>query len=91
MAVLSPVIVPIAVVGVSCWWIEDNSRKLKRRWLGPYVDRWQRWFAWRPVVLDNGWGATVWLETVERKALGSSYHWGVVYQSVAKNPTETTT
>jgi hypothetical protein len=65
---------------VAVIWLDDNCRKVKRRFLGPRVGEWQRWFAWFPVALDNGWGPTVWLEPVERTSIGSSYHWGIVYR-----------
>lgn len=29
------------------------------------MKRWQRWFAWRPVMMP--WGECVWLETIERR------------------------
>lgn len=62
-------------------WLDHYAFKLKRRLLGPYVDRWQTWFAWHPVSLDGGFGPTVWLEAVQRKGIGSSYNYGIVYES----------
>lgn len=56
-------------------WADEKLRNVKRRWLGPRVGEWQRWFAWRPVRLDNGWGDLVWLEPVYRQ----SYGYGVAY------------
>lgn len=64
---------------VAMLWIEEWSRIVKRKWFGPRVGEWQRWFAWRPVTLENGWGDVVWLETVYRTALGSSYSYGICY------------
>lgn len=54
---------------------EVYGTKLKRHLLGPHKDRWQKWFAWFPIRLDEGWGATVWLEMVER----TSNH-GTIYR-----------
>lgn len=33
------------------------------RWRHQEPERWHRWFAWYPVVIDGEW---VWLESVER-------------------------
>lgn len=60
-------------------WLDEHARGLKRKLLGPRVGEWQRWFAWHPVRLDNGWGDTVWLEPVYRQAIGSSYSYGIAY------------
>lgn len=79
-------IVPLIVLTSPFWgalvamlWVEEHVRNIKRQWLGPRVGEWQRWFAWHPVRLDNGWGDTVWLEAVYRQALGSSYAYGICY------------
>jgi hypothetical protein len=43
------------------------------RWNKPKNNlyKWHRWFAWRPVVIeqDHGDNLVVWLETVERRLL----------------------
>jgi hypothetical protein len=82
---------PLAVLTSPVWllfiaallfvhYVEPVIRDMKRALLGPRVGEWQRWFAWHPVALDGGWGDTIWLETVERQAIGSSYNFGIVYQ-----------
>lgn len=82
---LAPVIVPIAAGVIGLWWLENAIRKGKRFLMGPQVGRWQRWFAWHPVRLDNGWGDSVWLEVVERQALGSSYDYAITYRPTQHN------
>lgn len=88
------VMLMIAVVTFPAWgpfmgllvgliWLDHTAFKLKRHFLGPYVDRWQTWFAWHPVAFDGGFGPTVWLEMVRRKSIGSSYNWGIVYEPVS--------
>lgn len=76
------VFLPILAPAIAIWWADEKARKIKRRYLGPRVGEWQRWFAWFPVSLDGGFGPTVWLEPVERTAIGSSYHWGIVYRPI---------
>ena len=78
--------VPLLVLTFPAWglliamlWTGKEVRNIKRKWLGPRVGEWQRWFAWHPVRLDNGWGDMVWLDTVYRQALGSSYAYGICY------------
>lgn len=78
VAATIPVWGPIAAYA----WLESNLRKVKRWFLGPRVGEWQRWFAWHPVALDNGFGPTVWLETVERQSLGTSYNYGICYRAI---------
>lgn len=87
--IMAVLLFPIWGPLVAVLWLETSGRRIKRKYLGPYVGRWQRWFAWRPVTLDNGWGDTVWLETVERQSLGSSHHFGVTYQALNLTPSTT--
>ena len=41
--------------------------------------RWQRWFAWHPVIIDN---VTVWLEIVERKRDPDIFDWVYSYRVI---------
>lgn len=88
--------VPILIVTLPVWgsvllmlYVETWLRRGKRALLGPRVGEWQRWFAWHAVTLDGGWGETVWLEVVERQAIGTSYGHGIVYQDVGKSTENT--
>jgi hypothetical protein len=84
---LAPIVIvilfPLWGPFIGMLWLDNEGRALKRRLFGPRVGEWQRWFAWHPVAFDNGFGPTVWLETVERQALGSSYNYYVTYRPVA--------
>jgi hypothetical protein len=44
--------------------------------------RWQRWFAWHPVIIDN---VTVWLEIVERKRDPDIFDWVYSYRVIDRN------
>ena len=52
------------------------------------IDRrlWRPWFAWRPVRLDYGQGALVWLETIDRcdiwHAADRERFWKSVYRDL---------
>jgi hypothetical protein len=43
--------------------------------------RWQRWFAWHPVIIDN---VTVWLEIIERKRDPDIFDWVYSYRVIDK-------
>jgi hypothetical protein len=44
--------------------------------------RWQRWFAWHPVIIDN---VTVWLEVVERRRYPDIFDWVYSYRTIDRN------
>jgi hypothetical protein len=44
--------------------------------------RWQRWFAWHPVIIDN---VTVWLEIVERKRDPDIFDWVYSYRTLHRD------
>jgi hypothetical protein len=64
---------------VGCSWCEESWNQLRERALAEqYRERliicghWNRWFAWRPVPINGGYGGFdaneyAWLKTVERK------------------------
>ena len=39
--------------------------------------KWQKWFAWHPVIIDN---VTVWLEIIERKRDPDIFDWVYSYR-----------
>lgn len=41
--------------------------------------KWQRWFAWHPVIVDN---VTVWLEIIERKRDPDIFDWVYAYRVI---------
>jgi hypothetical protein len=41
--------------------------------------KWQRWFAWHPIIIDN---VTVWLEIVERKRDPDIFDWVYSYRVI---------
>jgi hypothetical protein len=41
--------------------------------------KWQRWFAWHPVIIDN---VTVWLEIIERKRDPDIFDWVYSYRVI---------
>jgi hypothetical protein len=41
--------------------------------------KWQRWFAWHPILIDN---VTVWLEIVERKRDPDIFDWVYSYRVI---------
>lgn len=50
--------------------------------------RWQRWFAWHPVIIDN---VTVWLEVVERKRDPDIFDWVFSYRVIDRSHSRTYT
>ncbi len=44
--------------------------------------RWQRWFAWHPVIIDN---VTVWFEVVERRRYPDIFDWVYSYRTIDRN------
>ena len=62
-------------------------RYQKCRYLGPYCDRWQDWFAWRPVRINKAFdadeGRWVWLERIERR-LPRYSSWPTEYRTDAQ-------
>ena len=44
--------------------------------------RWQRWFAWHPIIINN---VTVWLEVVERKRDPDIFDWVYSYRVIDRN------
>lgn len=82
--VTAPIWSLIWVSGLTIDWLREHKRKI----FGPRVGEWQPWFAWHPVCLDLGNGDLIWLETVSRQALGSSYNFGIAYIRPGKAETE---
>lgn len=53
----APLVAALFLTVVISDWLE--------RTFGP-KKKWSRWFAWRPVRIDEGFGDYVWLENIER-------------------------
>lgn len=69
--VLLPVVIACTIaVLVACVFIilVELPIRVKRRYLGPHSEKWQKWFAWRPVRIDGTW---VWFQSVIRKAVNN--------------------
>ena len=65
-AVAFVVAVPVLILLtplIAALWLDQLWQKK----FGPKAE-WSPWFAWHPVRTDHGFGHSVWLETVERRA-----------------------
>ena len=45
-------------------------------------ERWERWFAWHPVIIDN---VTVWFEIVERRRHPDIFDWVYSYRTIDRS------
>lgn len=41
--------------------------------------KWERWFAWHPIIVDN---VTVWFEVVERRRYPDIFDWVYSYKRI---------
>lgn len=44
--------------------------------------RWERWFAWHPVIIDN---VTVWFEVIERRRYPDIFDWVYSYRTIDRD------
>lgn len=74
-----PMLIILAPLMAVIWF----DAQLQKRF-GPKAE-WAPWFAWRPVRSDCGFGKTVWLETVQRRAWYGQTHYRTLEEATTKS------